>query len=70
MISRKEEDNTVPFQQKNKKEYPKSEDADSLKCSWRDKKDFLYREFKRISSLYSVIIKLIKPENVSFYPYV
>ena len=33
MISRKEEDNTVPFQQKNKKEYPKSEDADPLKCS-------------------------------------
>ena len=32
MISRKE-DNTVPFQQKNKKEYPKSEDADPLKCS-------------------------------------
>ena len=33
MISRKEEDNTVPFQQKNKKEYPKSEDAHPLKCS-------------------------------------
>ena len=36
----------------------------------RTKKDFLYREFKRISSSYSVIIKLIKPENVSFYPYI
>lgn len=32
MISRKE-DKTVPFQQKNKKEYPKSEDADTFKCS-------------------------------------